>query len=209
LNEQLDQNPRLASRPCGVRLNTRSRLSAIAVAAAAAVSLGLAICVPASAATSADRAAGATLAHARSATAGGQEYNGTYRANDGGGYYLAWNGVFKGQMRTTGDASTLTEWAYSPTACTPAGECGLYMWELGNSGNCLEYDGTNTAVIADTCTATRASQWWYPEAQPSSFGTFVNQYNGCWMFADSDTSGSLVNCNGPQGDYEWKIYPHS
>jgi hypothetical protein len=205
------RKPQLERQPGRARPSVRSRLSTVVLTVVAAASLGTAFgVVPASAAVG--RAAATTVSCQSPFTVGS-----TYRANDFDGYYLSWNGVFKGQMRTTGTASTLYVHAY--TSSVSEGICGWYMFEVENSngtrsGNCLEYDGTDTAVIADTCTSTRASQWWYFGGPAGSFNFLDNQYNGCNMVADGGDSGSLVTCgdagsDSPQGDYQWKIYAHS
>jgi hypothetical protein len=120
-------------------------------------------------------------------------------------FYLSWNGNFQGQMRTTGQSSTFEVYAF---------ECGgqCIVWQVNGGPNCLEYDRSGAAVIADTCTPSRASQQWAPfESGKPNYYNWANQYNGCMMFADSDTNGSLVNCNvgnsSPNGDYDFKFYP--
>lgn len=172
----------------------------MAVAAAAGM-LGLSVAMPAMAGAS---VAAPRAAHAQaSCSITPLQYGDNYYANDESGHYLSWDGVFKGQMRTTGDASTLTVVGDVTT-------CGAerYQLEVADSGNCLEFDGSDTAVIADTCTSSRASQWWYYIQSPGTYGYFTSDYNGCEMFADTGSSGSLVNCNFSEtgNTSQWKIY---
>jgi hypothetical protein len=142
---------------------------------------------------------------------------GSYRANDAGPFYLAWDGTFKDALRTTDYASTL--YVYDDETANEGGYCGQwYMWELYTtggtlSGECLEFDGGTTAVIADTCTPSRASQWWWMGDASGALGPGpMSMYNLCPMFAESDSNGSLVSCNaniGANGDAIWKFYPHA
>jgi hypothetical protein len=221
----------------GGGLRFSHRLATISLVTALAASFGAAIASPAPAGASTAQAAGHSIARAPSsvraalaralarglaahsvtrtsaAAQASAEFRvgTTYRANDSGGYYLEWNGVFKGQLRTTGSASTLT--VYTTPTCATMGNVTLcaYMWEVNKSGNCLEYDGSNTAVIADTCESPRFSQWWLYDPATSPYANLKTLYsNGCEMFADSNSNGSLVNCNlYTSGDYLWKIYAHS
>jgi hypothetical protein len=202
----------------GAWFRSRHLLAGTAIVAAVAAAFAFAIGAPAPARASTVLATATATTHSSSAvstsTAGPSDYvvGDTYRANDegsssgSGGFYLAWNGTFKGQMRTTGDATTLLIVGKS---CS-GGDCA-YQISVDDGTNCLEYDGSDTAVIADTCTGTRASQWWFPNAAPSAYGTLVSEYNGCIMFAAQIANGALVNCESTtlQGDYYWKIYPHS
>jgi hypothetical protein len=118
-------------------------------------------------------------------------------------YYMVWNGVFKGQIHITGEASSFDEYQ-CPSSTQP-----LYQFQVVGANNlCLEYDGSDTAVIADTCTDTRASQQWF---YSSSTQELQSDYNGCWVFVANEVGGANVNCNGDAPtedvDWHWEIYP--
>jgi hypothetical protein len=220
---QHGQNGHPASRPRCARRGIRRRLSAVAVAVAAAAALGLVSgAAPAFASAGPAAAIAAQARHASATSCGnpGAVYTigGSYRANDEGGFYLAWDGKFKDALRTTGSASSL--YVYDDETASAGGYCGQwYMWELYTtggtlSGECLEYYGGTTAVIADTCTPSRASQWWWMGDVSGILGPLGprNMYDLCPMFAESDSNGSLVSCNtniGAHGDALWKFYPHA
>jgi hypothetical protein len=125
--------------------------------------------------------------------------------NYGNGYKLWWNGNFKGQLRTSTSSSSLTQ-----NGSKIVNNENYVQWQIVGSNNlCVEYDASNTAVIADTCTASRSAQWWHPENFPN--GTYywsLYQYPDTYgMFAAGNDSGSLVNANvigiRPNQYYMW------
>jgi hypothetical protein len=117
-----------------------------------------------------------------------------YIINDGGDYWLGWNGGFKAQVRTY---SSGTDTAYfTPIASKKVGSVIYYQWKISGSPDCLEYDGSTTAVIADTCTSSRSSQWWWWAS--TSTDAFYNLYNGDFMWAAGIGSNEPVYCESSE-----------
>jgi hypothetical protein len=114
------------------------------------------------------------------------------------GNYLWWNGNFKGQMRAETGGSEMSLYL-----CAVTSSKVYYQIRITGSNNCLEYDGKDTAVIADTCTSSRASQVWY-WGQGINI-PYYNRYNGCKLFAGGN-AGAKVNCNSnPSTNWQWNI----
>jgi hypothetical protein len=113
-----------------------------------------------------------------------------YVVQNAGGYWLGWNGLFKDQVRTY---SAGTDTAYfTPIASQEVDGVWFYQWEINGGPNCLEYDGTTTAVIADTCTSSRASQWWWWDSTDGYDG-FYNLYgSGPFMWVSGIANGAPV-----------------
>jgi hypothetical protein len=113
-----------------------------------------------------------------------------YVVQNAGGYWLGWNGTFKDQVRTY---SAGTDTAYfTPIASKKVDGVYFYQWEINGGPNCLEYDGTTTAIIADTCTSSRAVQWWWWDTT-DGYDVFYNLYgSGPYMWVSKVASGAPV-----------------
>jgi hypothetical protein len=130
-----------------------------------------------------------------------------YTAVDHDGWYLTWNGVHKDALRT-GVAGNVIE----PIRSKRDNGVIWYQWEFVGTNECIEWDSTTDADIADTCTKSRASQWWNYAVLPgfpAGYGAFVNLYQdgSTVMYAEGNANNrqlhQTTNSSTPIGEVAW------
>jgi hypothetical protein len=153
--------------------------------------------------------AGTSAALASPTSAGRPDFTigADYTAVNHDGWYLTWNGVYKDALRT-GVAGTVIEPIRSKRAYSEV----WYQWKFVGTGDCIEFDSTTGADIADTCTKSRASQWWNYTALsgfPAGYGAFYNLYedDSTVMFAQGNANNRQIhqttNGSTPIGEVAW------